>query len=303
MQKVRNRLIHLHRCRGVTRRVLRQMFQFDSSLKAIYSLTQHQLMNLFFNSSDKASAFLSDLRDHSLIYHIKQNLKDFTCITIIDDNYPSVLKPIKDSPFVLYAVGNTHLLNMGPSLSVIGTRNPSTEAIPKLRHILSPLIKEDWVIVSGMAKGIDSYAHQLALRMNGKTIAVLGGGFHHIYPRQNIKLYQDITRHGLVLSEYPPSVRPERYHFPERNRIISALSYGTLVVEATERSGTLITVDQALEQGREVYAVPGSPIISQTKGCHRMIQDGAMLVSSANDILDNWEMVKESWHFREKSWQ
>src|SRR5699024_2333610 len=101
-------------------------------------------------------------------------------------------------------------------------------------------------------------------------------------------------KHGLVLSEYPPSVKPERYHFPERNRIISALSYGTLVGEATERSGTLITVDQALEQGREVYAVPGSPIISQTKGCHRLIQDGAMLASIAEDRSDNWEMFNKS---------
>lgn len=303
MQKIRNRLIHLHRCRGATRRVIRRMFHFDSSLKTIYSLTHHQLKNLFFNSPDKANAFMSDLHNHTLIKHIKQDLLNFTCITIIDENYPSVLKPIKDSPLVLYAVGNTQLLNMGPSLSVIGTRNPSKEAVPKLRHILNPLIKEGWVVVSGMAKGIDSYAHQLALRMNGKTIAVLGGGFHHIYPRQNIELYHEIIKHGLVLSEYPPSVKPERYHFPERNRIISALSYGTLVVEATERSGTLITVDQALEQGREVYAVPGSPIISQTKGCHRLIQDGAMLASSAEDILDNWEMVKKSWSFREKSWQ
>src|SRR5699024_462146 len=138
-----------------------------------------------------------------------------------------------------------------------------------------------------MAKGIDSYAHQLALRMNGKTIAVLGGGFHHIYPRQNIELYHEIIKHGLVLSEYPPSVKPERYHFPELTRIISALSYGTLVVEATERSGTLITIDKALEQGSVVYTGPDSPIISKPNGRHRLIQYGAMLASSAEDILDN----------------
>src|SRR5699024_12650089 len=113
----------------------------------------------------------------------------------------------------------------------------------------------------------------------------------------------EIIKVGLVLSEYAPSVNPGRYRVPDRTRVISALSYGTLVVDATERSGTLITVVPALEQGREVYAVPGSPIISQTKGCHRLIQDGAMLASSAEDILDNWEMVKESWSFREKSWQ
>lgn len=303
MQKVRNRLIHIHRCRGVTRKMIRHMFQYDASLKAIYSLSHKQFMNLFSISSDRVSTILHDLHDYSLIRRIKQDLNHFTVITMVDDKYPHVLKPIKDSPFVLYAAGNVELLSMGPSLSVIGTRNPSQEAIPKLRHLLPPLVDEDWIIVSGMAKGIDSYAHQLALSMNGKTIAILGGGFHHIYPRQNITLYHKIRKHGLVLSEYPPSIKPERYHFPERNRIISGLSYGTLVLEATERSGTLITVDQALEQGREVYAVPGSPTIPQTKGCHRMIQDGAMLVSDADDILENWEMVKASWNYKEKSWQ
>ena len=303
MQKTRNRLIHIHRCKGITRRIIRKMFQIDPSLQEIYSLSQKQFMNLFSISSDRASNIIRDLHDYTLIRNINRDLNYFATITIVDATYPHVLKPIKDSPLVLYAVGDVQLLSMNPSLSVVGTRNPSKEAIPKLRLALSPLIEKDWIIVSGMAKGIDSYAHQLALSMQGKTIAVLGGGFNHIYPRQNISLYHKIKKHGLVLSEYPPSVRPERYHFPERNRIISGLSYGTLVLEATERSGTLITVDQALEQGREVYAVPGTPTIPQTKGCHRMIQDGAMLVTGAGDILENWEMIKTSWNFKAKSWQ
>src|SRR5690625_3753192 len=142
-----------------------------------------------------------------------------------------------------------------------------------------------------MAKGIDSYAHKLALGHKGNTIAVLGGGFNHIYPKQNSMLYKQISEKGLVISEYPPHIPPKRYHFPERNRIISGLSFGTLVIEATERSGTLITVDQALDQGREVYAVPGSPLIPQTKGCHQMIQDGAKLVINADDIREDWKSI------------
>jgi len=303
LREVRNRLLHIHRCKGMTRKTMRLMVQFDPSLKSIYSLTQTQFINLFSISSERAVNILSDLHDYSIIRDIKKDLNHFTAITIVDDNYPHVLKPIKDSPFVLYAVGNVELLDDTPSLSVIGTRNPSKEAMPKLRRILTHPIEKDWVIVSGMAKGIDSYAHRLTLYMKGKTIAELGGGFHHIYPRQNISLFHEIKKHGLVLSEYPPSVRPERYHFPERNRIISGLSYGTLVLEATERSGTLITVDQALEQGREVYAVPGSPIIPQTMGCHRMIQDGAMLITHPDDLLNNWEMVKASWEFKNKNWR
>src|SRR5699024_8437654 len=215
---------------------MRTMMQFDPSLKSIYSLTQTQFTNLFSISSKRAGTILSDLHDYSIIQNIKQDLKHFSAITIVDDTYPHVLKPIKDSPLVLYAAGNIQLLNMTPSLSVIGTRNPSMEAVPKLRHILTHPIQKGWVIVSGMAKGIDSLAHQLTLNMKGKTIAVLGGGFHHIYPRENMSLYRNIKETGLVLTEYPPSVRPERYHFPERNRIISGLSYGTLVLEATERS-------------------------------------------------------------------
>src|SRR5699024_9332416 len=173
-------------------------------------------------------------------------------------------------PFVLYAIGKTELLQSSPTLSVIGTRTPSGEATDKIRYIVKPLVKNKWVIVSGMAKGIDSLAHWLSLSYQGKTIAVLGGGFHHIYPKQNISLFSQITEKGLILSEYAPHIPPKPYHFPERNRIISGLSFGTLVIEATEKSGTLITVDQALDQGREVYAVPGSPLVPQTKGCHKM---------------------------------
>lgn len=283
--------------------MIRQIFRYDSTLKAIYSLSHQQVMNLFSISPDKARSILYDLHDSTLTDAIQQDSKHYSILTIVDDNYPFVLKTIKDPPYVLYALGDIALLTDIPALSVIGTRNPSSEAIPKLQLVVTRLIEENWVIVSGMAKGIDSYAHKLALRMQGKTIAVLGGGFNHIYPRQNIPLFHSLTKHGLVLSEYSPSVPPERFRFPERNRIISGLSFGTLVLEATERSGTLITVDAALDQGREVYAVPGSPAAPQSKGCHRMIQDGAMLVSDAGDILENWEMVKPAWHFQIKNCQ
>src|SRR5699024_7267498 len=133
--------------------------------------------------------------------------------------------------------------------------------------------QKDFLIVSGMAKGIDSYSHQSALMNNGSTIAVLGSGFHHIYPKQNKQLFNEICNIGLVLSEYTPDTPPKKHHFPERNRIISGLSFGTLVIEAMERSGTMITVEQALDQGREVFAIPDSPLIPETIGCNQMIQD------------------------------
>ncbi len=219
------------------------------------------------------------------------DLKKFQVITIVDEVYPTVLKTIKDPPLVLYTLGDLSLLSYLPALSVIGTRNPSREAKLKMNRIVKPLIEQDWLIVSGMAIGIDSFAHLLSLGNKGKTIAVLGGGFNHIYPRQNIALFRKIAEQGLLLTEYPPDTAPEKYHFPERNRIISGLSFGTLVIEATRRSGTMITVDQALDQGREVYAVPGSPLLPQTEGCHQMIQDGAKLVHVSADISDDWETI------------
>lgn len=284
----------MHLCRGITRKSIHRFFQHDSTLESIYRLSSTELSKQFFISVRNAKLFYIDLHSLATQEQTKSNLNRYAVITIIDKNYPDILKRIKDPPLVLYAQGDRSLLLDSPALSVIGTRNPSNEAMRKMELIVRPIIENNWIIVSGMAKGIDRYAHELSLKYSGKTIAVLGGGFHHIYPKQNLGVYHEITKRGLVLSEYPPDMPPARYHFPERNRIISGLSFGTLVIEATERSGTLITVDQALDQGREVYAVPGSPLLPQTKGCHQMIQDGAKLVFEADDILEDWHHIGEN---------
>lgn len=285
------RLAHLSRCRGISRSVLRNILKDDSTLLNIYAMSYGEISKTFSITPKKASLFYSDLHNVDVRKQFKRDLEKCKIITIVDENYPAVLNTIKDAPLVLYAIGDLSLLAHTPALSVIGTRKPSIEAKMKITHIVEPLLEEDWLIVSGMALGIDSYAHTLALEKNGKTIAVLGSGFSHIYPVQNKKLFHHIAKEGLILSEYPPNTPPQKYHFPERNRIISGLSFGTLVIEAKERSGTLITVDQALDQGREVYAVPGSPFMPQTKGCHKMIQDGAKLVTAAEDIMVDWEII------------
>ncbi|WP_164669007.1 DNA-processing protein DprA [Virgibacillus doumboii] len=295
MELIRKRLIHIHRCRGITRRTIRRFFRYDSTLKSIYNLSSTELRQFFSLPQQNASLFYSDLHNNQLKLQLKTDLKVYKVITVVDDNYPFVLKTIKDAPLVLYAMGNTDLLADQPMLSVIGTRRPSQEAMLKMKKFVLPLIKRNWIIVSGMAMGIDSYSHQLALQNNGKTIAVLGSGFNYIYPKQNTFLFKQISNHGLLLSEYPPDIPPQRFHFPERNRIISGLSFGTLVIEATEKSGTLITVDQALDQGREVYAVPGSPLLEQTKGVHKMIQDGAKLVYEPEDIIEDWKSIGPNW--------
>ncbi|WP_217585618.1 DNA-processing protein DprA [Lentibacillus saliphilus] len=292
MELIRKRLLHISRCRGINRRVIRSFLRYDPSLKTIYNLSSTDISQLFKVKADQAYHFTTDLKSTTLVNRIKADLAHVDIITIIDPHYPHVLKTIKDAPLVLYTLGDQGLLHQKPALSVIGTRQPSSEAESKVKRIVSPLVNEKWVIVSGMAKGIDSFAHQVALAKGGKTIAVLGSGFEHIYPKINTNLFHQMCSQGLVLSEYAPTTPPRKHHFPERNRIISGLSFGTLVIEATEKSGTLITVEQALDQGREVYAVPGSPLTKQTIGCHQMIQDGAKLVFSSNDILDDWKNTR-----------
>jgi|SRR5690625_1170863 len=295
MNRIRKRLVHLHRCRYMTRNRIRKIISLDSTLTKIYRLTSMEISQLLAIPTQKAILLYHDLHNSEFHHQIKEDMKTYQIVTLVDDSYPPMLKTIKDPPLVLYAIGDLNLLNRLPALSVIGTRNPTSEAKAKVNLIVTPLVKEKWIVVSGMAKGIDSLAHHTSLEYHGKTIAVLGGGFHHIYPKQNIALFQQISAQGLVLSEYPPCTSPKPYHFPERNRIISGLSFGTLVIEAKEKSGTLITVDQALDQGREVYAAPGSLLVPQTKGCHKMIQDGAKLVTQANDIKEDWELYKDNW--------
>lgn len=292
MNKLRKRLIHLSRCRKMTRREIWHLLQHDHSLKKVYEMTASQLSQHTSLTLSHAKNLYHDLHSSELWMETISIMRNYHTITILDEIYPEMLKKIQDPPIVLYGLGNLQLLNNQPTLSVVGSRNPSKYAQDKVKLIVEPLIRRNWLIVSGMAIGIDSFAHWSALQNYGKTIAVLGGGFHHIYPKKNLHLYHKIIERNLVLTEYEPNMAPARYHFPERNRIISGLSFGTLVVEATEKSGTLITVDQALDQGREVYAVPGSLFVKQTKGCHLLIQEGAKLVMNANDILEDWNQIK-----------
>lgn len=293
LNTTRFRLIHIHMMHLVTRRVIRQFLRVDPTLATIYEMTPNELSLQFSISPKKASLLFSSLHDPQRREQFIRDIKKYKMITIVDDNYPPMLKTIKDAPIVLYAIGDLSLLNHSKALSVIGSRKPSNEARPKMEYILTPLLQEKWLIVSGMARGIDGYAHSLALSNQAKTIAVLGGGFEYIYPKEHTSLFKEIAHTGLILTEYPPNVKPAKHHFPERNRIISGLSFGTLVIEAMERSGTMITVEQALDQGRDVFAVPGSPLLPQTKGCHILIQEGAKLTHHARDIQEEWLAQQE----------
>ncbi len=289
MIDARKRLIYLSRIPLLSRRMIYKIMKYDKTFVSFFTLTPFEISQFLHVTLDNANIIFSQIKDIEKM-ETKMNIdqKSCTIITIFDETYPPLLKNIPDAPLVLYTIGDTSLVKHRPSISVIGTRNPTRAAPHKLHHIVGPLLQKNWLVVSGLAYGVDSLAHQLALHYNRKTIAVLGSGFHYIYPQKNISLFKEITKKGLVISEYPPDVPPKRFHFPERNRIISGISNATLVIEAKEKSGTLITVDQALDQGKEVYAVPGSPYIPETVGCHKMIQDGAKLVMCATDIIEDW---------------
>ena len=201
-----------------------------------------------------------------------------------DKDYPPLLKQIPDPPVVLYFLGNkTYLKNC---FAIVGSKKATTYGRNCAMKIASCLAEQDIVIVSGLAKGIDTYAHKGALEANGKTVAVLGSGVNIVYPYENKKLYSDIIDHGAVISEYPPDTNPLPYFFPLRNRIVSGLSKGILVIEAGEKSGTLITVDYALAQGREVFALPGNISSSQSKGTNDLIYHGATPAIDPDDIIN-----------------
>lgn len=289
LRNARDRLLILLRIKGISRRMLQQLRKIDPHLQSIFTSSSKDIQHLFQIPEKKAIHIYRQIQHpEHILRAIEQDKHIASIMTIMDKEYPTALVHIPDPPLALFAIGDQSLLKSTMSISVIGTRKPSSEGKDKLNFIITPLIEAGYVIVSGLAYGIDRFAHERTLEYGGKTIAVLGSGFRHMYPRDHLDLCKEIARKGLVLSEYAPDVRPQKYHFPERNRIISGLTKGTLVVEAMERSGTLITVDQALEQGKEVFAIPGSPLHPQTIGCHRMIQDGAKLVISAADILEEW---------------
>jgi len=207
-----------------------------------------------------------------------------------DDDYPARLKEIADPPPILYFKGSL-LPSDERSLAVVGTRGPTTYGREAAAGLTAELAQNGIVIVSGLARGIDGVAHRAALEGGGRTIAVLANGLDLVYPREHTKLAQQIIDRGAIVSEYPPGVRPDPRSFPRRNRLISGISLGCLVVEAGDGSGARWTVYHALEQNREVFCVPGSIYSPMSRLTNRLIQEGAKLVSNVNDILEELNLT------------
>lgn len=231
--------------------------------------------------------------DKKYRYGLKEYLKymeksSIKLISIKDKEYPKKLRNIPNSPLWLYVKGNTKILN-GFSLAIIGCRNSSKYGEIISEKLSYELSKKNINIISGLARGIDSSAHIGAVKAKGKTIAVLGCGLDIIYPKENEKIANEILNNGgSIISEYIIGTKPNKENFPKRNRIISGLSDGIIVVEAKERSGTFITVDYGLEQGKDIFAVPGNINSKNSIGTNRLIQDGAKIITKVDDIIEEY---------------
>jgi len=210
--------------------------------------------------------------------------KNVTILTMADSVYPPPLLELPDPPPVIYVYGS--LEGCEKSIAVVGSRSATDYGLSIANDLSRHLALRGLCIVSGMAKGIDAEAHKGALAAGGRTIAVLGSGLARIYPAENEKLFYKIAKHGAVISEFPMMMRPDARNFPLRNRLICGMSLGTVVVEAAERSGALITARLAAEQGKEVFAVPGSIKSKKSKGAHSLLKQGAKLVEDADDVIE-----------------
>ncbi len=213
-----------------------------------------------------------------------------------DDNYPQMLKNIYNPPSVLYYKGDISRCNLNKTLAVVGSRKASSYAKDALSKIIGELNNTDICIVSGLASGIDTTAHICAIENNLTTIGVIASGFDYTYPASNKELYKRIeNNYGAVVTEYYPTFEPLKFRFPQRNRVVSGLSYGTLVAEASLKSGALITSNLTLEQGRELMCIPGLITNPNTQGIYKLLKNGATLVTCADDILEalGWEVKLE----------
>ncbi|HFV2831921.1 TPA: DNA-processing protein DprA [Streptococcus agalactiae] len=251
------------------------------------SLTSLSVRNMAVVSKCKNPTFFIENYKQLDLKKLRQEFKKFPVLSILDSNYPLELKEIYNPPVLLFYQGNIELLSK-PKLAVVGARQASQIGCQSVKKIIKETNNQS-VIVSGLARGIDTAAHVSALKNGGSSIAVIGSGLDVYYPTENKKLQEYMSYNHLVLSEYFTGEQPLKFHFPERNRIIAGLCQGIVVAEAKMRSGSLITCERALEEGREVFAIPGNIIDGKSDGCHHLIQEGAKCIISGKDILSEYQ--------------
>ncbi|SMP47141.1 DNA-processing protein DprA [Anoxynatronum buryatiense] len=267
--------------------------EYCNSFSEVLSLTENQIESISGIGPQMKGLLSSCIKNREELLETTFCVQDkFTIKTLLDEEYPEDLKHIFDPPWVIYIKG--HFTNHMPFLGIVGARRATSYGVWAADHFSRELSNKGIGIVSGLAYGIDAAAHRGTLDVAGYTIGVLGGGIDGIYPAAHRSLYQQIEESGALVSEYGPGVQPQKHYFPARNRIISGLSRGVFVVEAGEKSGALITADFAMEQGREVFALPGNVNQKASAGTNRLIRDGARMVLETDDLLDAYPEVKHS---------
>lgn len=257
--------------------------------KNIWNATKEELLKIEGIGEETTKQILKEEYRKGLEkYEIYMKQNNIELIHIYDKYYPEKLKTIYDKPIVLYIKGNKSILNEF-SLAIIGCREHTKYGEIVAKNISYQISKNNIVTISGLAKGIDSIAHKETIKAKGKTIAVIGSGVDNIYPEENKELAKEIIKNGgAIISEYVIGTKPQKMNFPARNRIISGMSNGVVVIEAKKKSGTMITVDFALEQGKEVFAVPGNILSPNSEGTNELIKQGAKLITNIEDILEEF---------------
>ncbi|OGQ99254.1 MAG: DNA protecting protein DprA [Deltaproteobacteria bacterium RIFOXYD12_FULL_55_16] len=281
---------------GLGPATLKKLVERFGSARQILAATRKALEECQFLRKDSLAALCDQKTVAAAAAERELRLAEKAGTTILcwdEPLFPPLLKEISDPPPFLHVLGAPQLLS-APGIAMVGARAASSYGLQVAGRLAAELARHHLVIISGFALGIDTAAHRGALAAGGKTVAVMGCGLDIIYPAQNKKLHEQIAAHGAIISENPLGTLPDGFRFPARNRIISGLSLGVVVVEAAHRSGTLITAHQALEQGRDVFAIPGRIDSPKSEGCHRLIQEGAKLVHNAADILEELALTTQA---------
>ncbi|MWV43561.1 DNA-protecting protein DprA [Paenibacillus sp. HJL G12] len=282
-------LIALHETKGVGRKSISRMISDGLLTEEMMEWGNREWEAQGFQV-EISKRLVQNLSETALLMKQKEKECDpaVQTLTLLDQDYPAMLKESPDPPHVLYARGNIGLFS-SPAIAMVGTRVPTAYGKKMGEMLARGLCEEGLTVISGLARGIDSICHEAALLCGGGTIAVMATGMDIVYPPENRSLFIRMAKDGLVITEYPPGTKPHPGLFPQRNRIIAGLSLGTLVVEADERSGSLITADAALDAGRDVFAVPGQVTSPKSRGALHLIRQGAKMVCEAADILEEYD--------------
>lgn len=283
-QEIRNLLFRLVNCQGIGNIGILKVLQFVLE-KEYIDFTKEELIGIGGIHKQEARFVHSWNQLLNAGEQLRLFQKQHQFLTIVDKEFPAHLKEIYNCPVLLFYQGDVQLFSQR-SLSFVGARNASPYGLQVARTLIPPLVEQEIVIVSGLARGIDSCCHEEAIRHGGKTIGVIGTGLDRCYPKETTFLHKKIAQEHLLISEYPNGTGAKKHHFPMRNRIIAGLSSGTCLIESGKQSGSLITAQAALEYGREVFAVPGNIFLPHSEGGHSLISQGATSVFSPQDILN-----------------